>query len=589
MRKLTALATLLLSYCVGFVSAQDLVINGSLSTYTRCPKGPVTERLVIDGKVKAAKGNPDLYADCSEAFGVPSNWSGYQAAFNDGAYAGLVLTTDLRDECGTREYLQFPLNAPLENGRRYRLTYQVSPSENSGYVTDRVGAIFSTEDYSRKGVPPGLRERADVENPLGRMLRDTTGWTTVTGVYNAMGGERYVIIGNFHPCNRSTRQLMDTDKTSSMKRKAAAVMDPVPKRGAWHEWMARMAYVYLDGVSLVPDTTSPEAIVALTPELACPPATPASTGPELIADPGFDRNEHPTPDSWRNASDGTPDLFNGMTGLYLFSAGYRDNREYIRIPLADTLNPCTTYRIAFDVDRNNTYAYSVDAIGIAVTDTFTTRRNRDRMDFRWAWRSPPGYVFTKETGPITVCGTFTPTTCATQLLLGNFGPDSATTIVREGQENDGPFAYYFVDNVHLNAVATDTQCIDPCPAQVVAEQEPLVEHAPWPDRITLHFDSDSDQPLELDAGALDRLAAELRSDTTMRIRIIGHTDDSGTEPRNKRLAQARADRLAQALTQRGVPPSMITTVSAGSRTPLANNSTPEGRAANRRVEVVLER
>ncbi|MEO8591286.1 MAG: OmpA family protein [Flavobacteriales bacterium] len=588
-KKLAAITILLLSCCGASVTAQELVVNGDLSTYTRCPKGPVTKKLVVDGKVKAAQGNPDLYADCSATFGVPSNWSGHQAAFDGGAYAGLVLTTDMPNDCGMREYLQFPLSAPLENGRRYRLTYHVSPSEHSGYVTDAVGAIFSDQDCSRKGVPPGLREHAAVENPLGRIIRDTTAWTTVTGVYNAMGGERFVVIGNFHGCNASTRQMMDSDKLRSMKRKAAARMDPGPKRGAWHEWMSRTAYVYLDGVSLVPDITSPETIIALTPDLACRPATPGSAGPELIPDPGFERNDHPTTDSWRNASDGTPDLFNGMTGLYLFSAAYRDNREYIRIPLADTLNPCTSYRISFDVDRNNTYAYSVDAIGIAVTDTFSTRRNRDRMDFPWAWRSPVGYLLAQGAGTITVCGTFTPKTCATQLLLGNFDPDSSTTIVKEGQENDGPFAYYFVDNVHLNAVATDPGCIDPCPAHVVPVEEPLVEHGPWPDRITLHFDSDSDQPLELDAGALDRLAEALRNDPELHVRIIGHTDDSGTGSRNEQLAQARADRLAQALTQRGILTSRITTVSAGSRTPMADNGSPEGRATNRRVEVLLER
>ena len=283
-----------------------------------------------------------------------------------------------------------------------------------------------------------------------------------------------------------------------------------------------------------------------------------------------------------------------MTGLYLFSAGYRDSREYIRIPLADTLSPCTIYRVSFDAQRNDSYAYMVDAIGIAVTDTFSTRRNRERMDFPWAWRSPVGHVLQNTNAPITLCGTLTPTTCATQLLLGNFDPDSATTIIKGGKDNDGPFAYYFVDNVHLNAVATDPACIDPCPAHVVVAEAlpaemPPVEYAPWPDRITLHFDSDSDQPLELDAGALDRLAAELRNDPTLHVRITGHTDNSGTAARNERLAQARADELAHALIQRGVPSACITTVSAGSQYPLLDNSAPEGRAANRRVEVLLER
>jgi outer membrane protein OmpA-like peptidoglycan-associated protein len=98
-----------------------------------------------------------------------------------------------------------------------------------------------------------------------------------------------------------------------------------------------------------------------------------------------------------------------------------------------------------------------------------------------------------------------------------------------------------------------------------------------------------DQPMELDAGALDRLAAEFKNDPGLRVKIIGHADNSGTPAHNERLALARAERLASALKERDVPRSRITTVSAGSRYPLADNATPEGRAVNRRVEVLLER
>jgi outer membrane protein OmpA-like peptidoglycan-associated protein len=444
-------------------------------------------------------------------------------------------------------------------------------------------------DHAAKGFPAALRERSDVENRLGRMLNDTSGWTTVTGIHNAKGGERYVIIGNFHSCNSSTRIRMYDDKKASLERKALARMDPDRRRGMWREWMARMAYVYLDGVSLVPDSTAPESIGTLTPELACAAEIPAATGPELIPDPSFDRNLNPTHNSWRNASNGTPDLLNGETGIYLYSDGYTDNREYIRIPLLETLSPCSTYRVSFDVRMNPTYAFAVDAIGVAVTDTFSTRRDRMRIDLPWAWRSPPGALMAHSDRMITLCGTFTPTLCAKQLLVGNFGPDSATTVVRVGADNDGPFAYYFVDNVNLKAVDRHQGCVDPCRAE-----EPLVAGDPavqveWPEHVVLHFDSDSELPLEVDDKALDALADALAADRNLSLHITGHADDTGTEPRNELLAQARADALRDQLLQRGAPPTSIRTSSAGSKRPIADNATPEGRAMNRRVEVELRR
>lgn len=575
--------------CPSALDAQELIVNGGLENMKRCPTGPSVKRLKVDGKVKSAQRDPDLYAACSETFGVPGNWSGHQEAWEGEAYAGLVLTSDMPNECGMREYIQFPLAAPLENGRRYRLSFRVSPSEHSGYVTDRIAAQFSAVDHSSKGVPAGLRERADVENTLGRLLNDTSGWTTVTGIHNAKGDERFVIIGNFHTCNSSTRIRMYDDKKDAMQRKAAARLDPMARRGAWREWMARTAYVYLDGVSLIPDSTSPERIVELTPELACLPDVPRATGPALVPDPGFDRNIRPTPWSWRNASNGTPDLLNGETGIYLYSDGYTDNREYIRTPLTETLSPCSTYRVSLDVRMNASYAFAVDAIGIAVADSFSTRHDRMRLDLPWAWRSPPGALMTNADRSITLCGTFVPTSCAQQLLVGNFGPDSATTVVRVGAENDGPFAYYFVDNVDVASVGIVPGCVDPCSATVEVAEVDGPNEDEWPDHLVLHFDSDSELPLEVDGDALDRLASALNADRSMSLHITGHTDDSGTEERNEALGHARADRLLELLMQRGVPAGSIHTYSKGSRLPIADNATAEGRAMNRRVEVELRR
>ncbi len=569
--------------------AQELVVNGGLEIWSRCPAGPAVKKLKVDGRVKAAQGDPDLYASCSEAFGVPGNWSGHQMAWEGEAYAGLVLTSDMPNECGTREYLQFPLSAPLEAGKRYRITYRVSAAENSGYVTDRVAARFCADDVGRKGLPPALRERPDVGNALGRMLNDTAGWTTVTGIYNAMGGERFVIIGNFHPCNSSTRVRMHAGAKASMERKAAARLDPVAKRGAWRQWMARTAYVYLDGVSLVPDTTTPAHIAAITPEQACPADVTSAQGPDLIADPGFDRNTHPTPMSWRNASAGTPDLLEGVTGIYLYSAGHSDNREYIRAPLAATLSPCNTYRLSLDVRLNPTYAYAVDAIGVAITDTFSTRHNRLLLGLPWAWRSPPGALIVHSDKPMTLCGTFVPEVCAQHLLVGNFGADSTTTIVRVGAEGDGPFAYVFVDNIQLTLVGTTPGCVDPCQAPLDLVTENLGTPAGTSDHTVIHFDSDRDRPIALDLKQLDDLVALLDSTPGAQLSVTGHADASGTAAHNEQLALARAQRLRDLLVTRGATATSIVVSSAGSSVPLATNETPEGRALNRRVEVEVLR
>jgi outer membrane protein OmpA-like peptidoglycan-associated protein len=71
------------------------------------------------------------------------------------------------------------------------------------------------------------------------------------------------------------------------------------------------------------------------------------------------------------------------------------------------------------------------------------------------------------------------------------------------------------------------------------------------------------------------------------IEIAGHTDNVGGADYNRQLSQHRASSVAQYLISRGVAEPRIMTAAGGEDHPIASNSTEEGRAANRRVEVTL--
>ena len=95
----------------------------------------------------------------------------------------------------------------------------------------------------------------------------------------------------------------------------------------------------------------------------------------------------------------------------------------------------------------------------------------------------------------------------------------------------------------------------------------------------------------LGANAQAEVAAILEfvnADPAASIRIVGHTDDQGGANLNQVLSQRRADALRDALVQGGVEASRITAIGRGEDSPVASNSTAEGRAANRRVEVIVE-
>lgn len=90
------------------------------------------------------------------------------------------------------------------------------------------------------------------------------------------------------------------------------------------------------------------------------------------------------------------------------------------------------------------------------------------------------------------------------------------------------------------------------------------------------------------AGArLDQLADFLKQYPDRKLLIEGHTDSVGSVAANQTLSQRRAQAVQQALTSRGIDTSRITVRGYGKAYPVASNGSAEGRALNRRVEVVI--
>lgn len=88
---------------------------------------------------------------------------------------------------------------------------------------------------------------------------------------------------------------------------------------------------------------------------------------------------------------------------------------------------------------------------------------------------------------------------------------------------------------------------------------------------------------------LKQIAAALKEHPDLKVEIQGHTDNVGTANANLTLSQARADAVRKALTtEYGVPASQLSAKGYGDAKPAADNKTAEGRANNRRVELVKQ-
>ena len=89
------------------------------------------------------------------------------------------------------------------------------------------------------------------------------------------------------------------------------------------------------------------------------------------------------------------------------------------------------------------------------------------------------------------------------------------------------------------------------------------------------------------APALDRVAQMLRDNEDLKVAIVGHSDNQGGLNANIALSQRRAEAVLRALVRRGIAAGRLEARGIGYLSPLRANTTEEGRAINRRVELVV--
>ncbi|MBJ29967.1 MAG: hypothetical protein CL466_00910 [Acidimicrobiaceae bacterium] len=106
----------------------------------------------------------------------------------------------------------------------------------------------------------------------------------------------------------------------------------------------------------------------------------------------------------------------------------------------------------------------------------------------------------------------------------------------------------------------------------------------------IQFESGGDRITLESVPTLDRLAAFLLFEPTLRVQIIGHTDSDEKNPGdNLRLSGVRAEAVRTQLLARGVEPERLVTLGMGHADPIADNLTKSGKAANRRIEFLMLR
>lgn len=104
--------------------------------------------------------------------------------------------------------------------------------------------------------------------------------------------------------------------------------------------------------------------------------------------------------------------------------------------------------------------------------------------------------------------------------------------------------------------------------------------------IQVNFASDAAQILPDSKPQLEQVLQLLKSDSALRLAVNGHTDNSGDAAHNKSLSEARANAVVAYLTGAGIAADRLRAAGFGQEQPIAPNTTEDGKARNRRVELV---
>lgn len=152
---------------------------------------------------------------------------------------------------------------------------------------------------------------------------------------------------------------------------------------------------------------------------------------------------------------------------------------------------------------------------------------------------------------------------------------------------------YAVGGERHNRVYTQVDVVEAAPRStrvVVVEAEEMAERIDSDGRVALygiHFDTDSATVRPDSEPTLEQIAALLANDPALKLLVVGHTDDQGAFEYNVDLSKRRAAAVIDVLAaDHGVSRDRLRPWGVGYAAPVATNATPDGRARNRRVELV---
>jgi len=209
--------------------SQNLVPDSSFEIKANCPY-TLSEIHKLKYWWSPTSSTPDYFCNCEKGkwknsvVEASDNFIGHQEPRTGLCYAGfIVYQASAKDY---REYIQTKLIYPLEKGEKYNISFYLSIGDYCKYQIDStIGVYFSKDSifYNTKyklNLKPQVSSKGVLEN-------NSKGWFLVSGIYEAKGGEQFIIIGRFNTIKPKIRKSEKPTQTQHGEKLAYYYIDDV--------------------------------------------------------------------------------------------------------------------------------------------------------------------------------------------------------------------------------------------------------------------------------------------------------------------------------------------------------------------------
>jgi len=320
--------------------------------------------------------------------------------------------------------------------------------------------------------------------------------------------------------------------------------------------------------------------------------------------------------SWSTPTEGSTDYFNGCStamgtpknfngsqpadfgkgyaGLYLYAPD--DYREYLQAELTAPLIKGEKYRVSFYVSLAERSDFAIKEFGVLFSKNKMEVSGKKELSKKKMYQQKGNAYNYMEIGYsnfysdtqdwILVHSQFTAKGTERFLTIGNFKSNTRTRMFKTKRKAKQG-AYYYVDLVLVEPLS-----------RIKTTKGDLAESNSSKETFALDkthifenvlFDFDTFKLQEDSKEEMLALYKYIDTDTTLHVRILGHTDSVGSDSYNQKLSSRRAEAVANYLQKLGLSKDRILWKGHGGKKPIATNDNEVGRRQNRRVEFVISK